>query len=200
MAANFARFSQIMPYNQDEAFYTIDLAPSGSKERPVYVRQSDYVLGEPPVLSAQFSSNEAIRPSRACWNCDSPDHELFGCPNPPDHAHIAQNRQAFLDQRVASGIQNTMRNTRLHDAEASRSQRLNFIARFRAGSVSPDLREAIGFSEHAPDFPWLYNFLEWGVIFVSNSHNCTDFADFEQCVKAIRPAILLKQAETLMRR
>ena len=93
-----------------------------------------------------------------CFNCGSTEHSLHACPLPRDYAQINEARDAWRDREpAASGS-----NLRLHESEAAIARQLDFIDRFRPGTISNDLRYALGFSQWSTDFPYLHRFLTFG--------------------------------------
>ncbi|BGP05110.1 hypothetical protein JCM10049v2_000914 [Rhodotorula toruloides] len=114
-----------------------------------------------------------LLPSRACFNCGSPDHSISSCPFRHDREAIAENRALYASRRSALSVLSRSGTTtpkRLADGPPPASEREQFVdfhERFKPGVVSDELRRALGRGTRAgamttEEWPWMGRMLEWG--------------------------------------
>ncbi|CDR37431.1 RHTO0S02e14796g2_1 [Rhodotorula toruloides] len=150
-----------------------------------YASSSDsqlHILGEartpsPPLDTAESGGPGTklnhLLPSRACFNCGSPDHSLSSCPFHHDREAIAENRALYASRRSALSLLSRSGTTtpkRLTDGRSPTSERerfLDYLERFKPGIVSDELRRALGRGAKAgamttEEWPWMGRMLEWG--------------------------------------
>ncbi|KAK0463568.1 uncharacterized protein EV420DRAFT_1096781 [Desarmillaria tabescens] len=132
-----------------DVFATAAWEPSG-----IYVRHSREILGY------EETNDDDSVPSNSnthrCFNCGSPDHSVSSCPEPRDRNLISLSRQLFELLQEPTGPADFRR---LHQTEAWRQQRLDWLGLFKPGEVRGQLlREAIVPGEG----DWLENIAIWG--------------------------------------
>ncbi|GAA5894893.1 uncharacterized protein JCM6883_002246 [Sporobolomyces salmoneus] len=116
-----------------------------------------------------------LLPTKQCFNCSSPDHSLSNCPFRHDPITISQNRQLFQENSSSSAsnyhrLSDPRNNPSLPINEfSSESERfLSYHARFRPGSVSNELRTALGLDGGGDrgfvteELPWMGRILREG--------------------------------------
>lgn len=110
--------------------------PELSVSSLLYSVDTSHPLGEP--LGAQSLDP----PSRACFNCGSPAHQLSTCPFPHDKAVISAAASAFRRDTPSSGFK------RYHEVGENLAWRLHCLDYFAAGSIRlPELRDALGLDD-----------------------------------------------------
>ncbi|KAK0196530.1 hypothetical protein F5146DRAFT_1011859, partial [Armillaria mellea] len=124
--------------------------PYGWEPSGIYIRNSREILGY-EVDDVPPNSN-----THRCFNCGSPDHSVSSCPEPKDRELILLSRQLFELLQEPTGPADFRR---LHQTEAWRRQRLDWLELFKPGEVRGQLlREAVGPREG----DWLENIAIWG--------------------------------------
>ncbi|ORY90709.1 hypothetical protein BCR35DRAFT_328476 [Leucosporidium creatinivorum] len=116
-----------------------------------------------PILGLPSSAPPKSTPSddRQCFNCLG-SHVLSTCPFRRDNAAIAANRAAFQAEHGTSGG-----GAKLGGEDTERRRMTDMAERFRAGVVSRELREALGYGGEEKDgevveYPWFWRMREWG--------------------------------------
>ncbi|SJL12231.1 uncharacterized protein ARMOST_15653 [Armillaria ostoyae] len=125
--------------------------PYGWEPSGIYIRHSREILGYEETDDVPSNSN-----THRCFNCGSPDHSVSSCPEPKDRGLISLSRQLFELLQEPTGPTDFRR---LHQTEAWRQQRLDWLGLFKPGELRGQLlREAVGPREG----DWLENIAIWG--------------------------------------
>ena len=118
----------------------------------VYVRGSEIVLGQEAHPDPSTPDNGSSR----CFNCGSPDHMVYACSLPLDHAVVSLSRQYFYFYQSLRGV---VEFQRIHIVEEWRRQRLEWLDTFEPGAIrGPLLLDAL----EGGDGEWLSNMALWG--------------------------------------
>lgn len=107
-----------------------------------------------------------LLPTKACFNCSSPDHSLAKCPFRHDSLTISHNRQLFQESTSSSASNfhrlSDPRNNPLLPANEFSSERSRFLSyhdRFNPGVVFREVRDALGLSGQngfvTEELPWM---------------------------------------------
>jgi hypothetical protein len=114
---------------------------------------------------------------QACWNCLQPGHTLAECPEPRNHVQIRLSREGFISQKETMPDFAVPHLQGYTFTEDERSRRLDLLAAFRPGRVSPALRDALFWvdedaedeeiaqaanKKRRKDWPWLRWMMRWG--------------------------------------
>ncbi|KAK0211730.1 hypothetical protein IW262DRAFT_1450564 [Armillaria fumosa] len=125
--------------------------PYGWEPSGIYIRHNQEILGHEEADDVPPNLN-----THRCFNCGSPDHSVSSCPEPKDRELISLSRQLFELLQEPTGPADFRR---LHQTEAWRQQRLDWLGLFKPGEVRGQLlREAVGPREG----DWLENIAIWG--------------------------------------
>ena len=121
----------------------------------VYVRAQDDVLGD-ETLASEIDEKAWRTDQSRCFNCGESDHKLTECPHRLDRDLVALSRQYYQFFQGTLGLGNWKR---IHEVEAWRQQRLNWLEEFEPGRIRGELlKEALGSSRDE----LLKNISAWG--------------------------------------
>ncbi|KAG5644229.1 hypothetical protein DXG03_008824 [Asterophora parasitica] len=125
--------------------------PAGWEPYGIYLRACDAILGDD---NADINTPTILGPS--CFNCGEPDHIVSACTHPIDYKLVSLSRQLFIFLKAERGVADFKR---IHEVEAWRQQRLEWLDTFQPGEVrGDDLRDAL--NGHGGG--WLANMALWG--------------------------------------
>lgn len=133
------------------------LSPTDSFAISLY----DALGGVPLGVQEDVLPDESQSHQRACFNCGSFQHIVTACPKPLNKELISLARQLyhFSNDHSASPHE------RIHEVEAQRRQRLEWLETFEPGQVRGDLlREALDLrsGDSGEYVEWLRNMTFWG--------------------------------------